>query len=81
MALVETLTVGVGAADAKSALKLWLKDSEIASAAATSTVDILAKLPFSARRPAQREFDRITDEVGRSLERFLDAECPYLPEN
>ena len=82
MALLETLTIGVGAAVAKSALKLWLKDSEIAAAAATSTVDILARmLPFEVRRPAQREFDRIADEVGSKLERFLEAECPHLPEN
>jgi hypothetical protein len=82
MALLETLTIGVGAAVAKSALKLWLKDSEIAAAAATSTVDILAsKLPFAVRRPAQREFERIAEEVGRALERFLEAECPDLPEN
>ena len=66
---------------AKSALKLWLKDSEIAAAAATSTIDILAKLPFGVRRPAQREFERIADEVGRGLERFLEAECPNLPDN
>jgi NACHT domain len=82
MALLETLTIGVGAAVANSALKLWLKDSEIAAAAATSTVDILAKmLPFEVRRPAQREFDRIADEVGSNLERFLEAECPDLPDN
>jgi hypothetical protein len=82
MALLETLTIGVGAAVAKSALKLWLQDSEIAAAAATTTVDILTKmLPFEVRRPAQREFDRIADEVGAKLARFLEAECPDLPEN
>jgi hypothetical protein len=81
MAVLETLTIRVGAAVAKAALKLWLKDSEIAAAAAVSTVDILAKLPFGVRRPAQREFERIADEVGRNLERFLEAECPNLPDN
>ena len=82
MALIETFTIGVGAAVAKAARKLWLKDSDIAAAAATSTVDIVAKmLPFSVRGPAQREFDRIAEEVGRNLERFLEAECPNLPEN
>jgi hypothetical protein len=82
MALIETLTIGVGVAVAKSALKLWLKDSEIAASVGTATIDIVAKmLPFPLRGPAQREFDRIAEEVGRKLERFLESECPDLPEN
>jgi hypothetical protein len=82
MTFIETLTVGVGAAVAKTALTLWLKDSEIAAAAATSTVDALAKmLPFPVRGPTQREFQRIAEEVGRRLERFLETECPGVPEN
>ena len=46
MALIETLTIGVGAAVAKTALKRWLEDSDVALSVGTEIVDILkAKIP------------------------------------
>ena len=69
MPLLETLALQVGPTIAKSILKLWLKDSGVASDVTSSLVDIL-KLKTTdaiAQRRAQRQFEEIGENVAESL--------------
>ena len=56
MALLEALTLGIGASVAKATIKLWLGDSTLVSVSANSVVDVLKKYieDFSARRTTER---------------------------
>ena len=83
MALLETLTVGVGAAVAKTALKRWLEDAEFAKDASASVVDILAKkVPDTiAQRRTARSLERVAEDVAEALAPFFETEAGGLPEN
>jgi Leucine-rich repeat (LRR) protein len=80
MALMETLTVNLGAAVAKSVIKAWLKDDELAQAASASLVDTLSKhIPdFLARRRTAHQFDRIADTIAETLAPLIEAEFPLI---
>ena len=83
MALIETLTIGVGAAVAKTALKRWLDDSDFALSVGTEIVDILkAKIPdFLTINKTERDFKRIAEEIAAQLVPFIENEAGNLPEN
>lgn len=81
MALLETLTIYVGAAVAKAAAKVWLKDAPFAEAAAGGLVDVLKKKfdNFGARHTAKLMFEQVEREVGLRLQAFVDAEFKTTP--
>jgi hypothetical protein len=83
MALLETLTVEVGGAVAKLILKVWLKDSSIAQDVSLPVADILLKkVPgVLERRRAQRQLDRMGEEIAEKLMPYFEMEFRGLPEN
>jgi hypothetical protein len=81
MPLIETLTIGLGAALLKTTAKVWLGDfSESAAGAAIDTFKKKIE-DFETRRATERLFDGLQDEVGRRLKPVVDAEFRNLPEN
>ena len=69
MALLETLMIEVGTSIAKSILKVWLKDSNIASDASSSITDALKSWTKDriAQRRAEQQLLTIGEKVGESL--------------
>lgn len=69
MLLIETLALEVGASIAKSVLRVWLKDADIAVGASESIIDVLkARISDEAtQQHAQRIFDEIGQKAGKSL--------------
>lgn len=78
-----SVTLAVGIAVAKLALKAWLRDQELARDASLSLIQIIeARVPDALlRRKAQRSFDRLADTVAERLEPFVDAELRGLEAN
>ncbi len=83
MPLIEILTISVGTAVAKTALKFWLRDSELAQDISLGLVDILhKKIPgLISRRRTERQLERIAEEVAESLAPFFERESSGLPKN
>lgn len=81
MALIETLTIHVGAAVAKAAAKAWLKDEPFAEAGAVGLVDVLKKKldDFEGRHSARLIFENVQRDVGRQLKGLLQAEFARTP--
>ena len=89
MALLETLTIGVGAAVAKTVLKRWLEDSDFAEAVGVEIVDILIKA--GADKRMQDKFDKapldyckmFSEETkyGAFPSLFECFECAQIPGN
>ncbi len=69
MPLFEAVTIEVGAAIAKSILKLWVKDSKLGDDITSSLIDLLKSRTSDAlaQRRGQRQFDTIGERVGESL--------------
>ena len=82
MPLIEVLVTGIGTAVARAVLKMWLKDTAIGEAAATSIVDILkSKLDDVIKRgAAQREFEKIRDRSAISFQQLLVKDDSQLDE-
>lgn len=83
MPLVETLTTAVGGSIAKSLLKVWLGDADLAQATGASLSDLAegkAKGLLEKRR-LERTFERMAEEIARKLAFFLEAEFPHVPAN
>ncbi len=82
MALLETLTLTLGAALAKAVAKLWLKEQALAEAAAGGLIDTLKKGidDFETRRAAQRLFEDMQLTVAKRLEALITREFRQLPE-
>src|SRR5437016_2109822 len=80
--LIETVTIEVGAAIAKSILQLWVKDIPIASNTSASFIDILKSRTSDtiAQRRAQRQFEAIGERVGESLFPLFESEGGHLRE-
>ena len=76
MAIVETLTVGLGSALAKALVKLWVGDNELLLDATSDLSELLAKagLDFRARNRISRELGEIAERVADRLEPFFEAE-------
>ncbi|HEU5229140.1 MAG TPA: NACHT domain-containing protein, partial [Ktedonobacteraceae bacterium] len=69
MALVEALSIEVGASIAKAILKRWLNNDDLISDAAASVIDILKAQTSDkiAQQRANRQFESIGEKVGESL--------------
>src|SRR6266702_2082024 len=82
MPLIETLTIEVGSAVAKSIFKAWLKEYDLASDASASIVDVLKSWTTDniTRRRAQRQLEEIGDKVGESLLPIFEKEGASLDE-
>jgi hypothetical protein len=69
MPLLEAVTIEVGAAIAKSILKLWVKDSTLGENISSSLIDLFKSRTSDtlAQRRGQRQFETIGEKVGESL--------------
>ena len=77
MAVLETLVTGVGAAVANTLIKMWLKDEEVAAAAAGEVSKILIKkIPdFLKRDETESAFRRIRNISADSIHKMLQKEA------
>jgi len=82
MPLAEAVTIEVGAAVAKSILKLWLKDSDLGNDISSSLIDLFkAKTSDKlAQRRGERQFEVIGERVGESLLPLFESERAHLDE-
>jgi hypothetical protein len=82
MALLETLMIEVGTSIAKSILKAWLKDSDIALNASSSIIDALKSWTTDriAQRKAEQQLLAIGEKVGESLLPIFETEGAHLDE-
>jgi len=80
--LAEAVTLEVGAAIAKSILKLWLKNSDLGNDISSSLIDLFkAKtLDKLAQRRGERQFEEIGERVGESLLPLFENEGTNLDE-
>jgi len=69
VAILETLVVTVGPAIAKTLVKSWLEDSDLASSVGLSLVDLLSKKTNDriAQQRGRRQFEEIGEKVAESL--------------
>ncbi|MBW8009969.1 MAG: hypothetical protein FVQ83_01835 [Chloroflexi bacterium] len=83
MPLIETLTLTLGPSIAKSILKLWLKDSNIALDITSGFVEVIAKITsdVAARQKAKRQFEEIGEKVALSLQPLLENEYQEINES
>src|SRR5712692_7143337 len=82
MPLVEAVTIEVGAAIAKSILKLWVKDSTLGDDISSSLIDLFKSRTSDAlaQRRGQRQFETIGEKVGESLLPLFESESARLDE-
>jgi hypothetical protein len=82
MALIEVLTLQLGSAVAKSILKLWLKDANLAQDIGSELLDIVKSKTSDqiAQRRAQRQFEQIGEKVAESLLPIFESEASALDE-
>ena len=83
MSLIESLTLIVGPALAKSVLRLWLRDHHISSDLGSSLID-LVKLKCSdaiAQHRGERQFEVIGEKIAESLLPVFEIEGAKLNEN
>jgi hypothetical protein len=78
MTLLKTLVLTIGGSIAKSLLTIWLKESPVAAAAATSIVDLVKSKTDNilAARKAEREFASLGDRIASSLEPVFQSYEP-----
>jgi energy-coupling factor transporter ATP-binding protein EcfA2 len=83
MALLETLTLGLGPALAKAVLKLWLPEKSLSLAVGDGVVEILKKRgeQFATVDATDRLFRNLASEVAERLYRTIEIEFPRLPES
>ncbi len=83
MPLVEAVTIEVGAAIAKSILKLWVKDSSLGEDIASGLIDLFKARTSDAlaQRRGQRQFEAIGERVGESLLPLFEIEGARLDES
>ncbi len=82
MTLIEAVTLEVGAAIAKSILKLWIKDSTIGNDISSSLIDLLKSrtADLVSQHKGQRQFDAIGEKVAESLLPLFEVEGSRLNE-
>lgn len=82
MALLEAVTIEVGAAIAKSILKIWVKDSSLGEDITSSLIDLFkAKTSDAlAQRKGNRQFETIGEKVGENLLPLFQLEGAKLDE-
>lgn len=83
MPLLETLTLGLGAALSKAIAKIWLKDLPIVQAATDGLTDVLKKHgeDFATRNATERLFRDLASEVATRLNAVIEAEFHGLAEH
>jgi hypothetical protein len=83
MALLETLTLGLGPALAKAVLKLWLPEKSLSLAVGDGVVEILKKRgeQFATVDATDRLFRNLASEIAERLYRTIEVEFPILPES
>src|SRR5690349_3951639 len=82
MSFIELLALQLGPAIAKAILKVWFKDSSIATDISSSFVDII-KLKTNdviAQQKAKRQFEEIGEKVAGELWPMLEADGLNLDE-
>ena len=82
MPLVEAVTIELGAAIAKSILKLWVKDSSLGEDIAFSLIDLFKARTSDAlaQQRGRRQFEAIGEKVGESLLPLFEIEGARLDE-
>jgi hypothetical protein len=82
MALLETLMFEVGTSIAKSILKVWLKDSDMAFDASASIMDALKSWTTDriAQHRAEQQLLAIGEKVGESLLPIFETDGAHLDE-
>src|SRR5437899_2150300 len=82
MPLLEAVALEVGAAIAKSILKLWTRDSNLGQDVSSSLLDLLKTKTSDmfAQRKGERQFAEIGDEIGQSLLPLFNVEGVHLDE-
>ncbi|MBZ5729443.1 MAG: hypothetical protein LAP87_31265 [Acidobacteriia bacterium] len=80
MPLLETLILTVAPSIAKTVLKLWAADDNLASEGGASTIDILAKVipEIRARKEADRQLAAIGEKAAESLMFIFETEGKNL---
>src|SRR5881227_1517354 len=83
MPLLEAVTIEVGAAIAKSILKLWLKDSTLGEDVSSSLIDLLKTKTSDlfAQRKGERQFADVGDKIGQSLLPLFEIEGARLDDS
>src|SRR5712692_5646123 len=83
MPLVETAAIEIGAAIAKSILKLWVKDSSLGEDIASSLIDLFKSRTSDAlaQRSGKRQFEAIGDKVSAHLLPLFEIEGARLDES
>jgi Leucine-rich repeat (LRR) protein len=83
MSLIAALSIEVGGSIAKSLLKNWLKDSDIASDASATIMDILKSKTADrlTQKKAERQFEMIGEKVGENLLPLFESEGAGLVES
>jgi Leucine-rich repeat (LRR) protein len=83
MSGIESISITLSTIIVKSAIKIWLRDSQVASDASADAVDALSIRASSLldQRKLRRTFDEMTDVVTRRLTTFVKAEFQGMPEN
>lgn len=83
MGILEFLIGTVGSSVAGAALKMWLKDNELAAAAVSKIGETLVKkIPDSIKRNrVEREFEAIGDESAKSVFTLLKKEATDLSDD
>ncbi len=82
MPLTEAVTIELGAAIAKSILKLWMKDSALDIDISSSLIDLFKAKTTDvlAQRRGRLQFEIIGEKVGESLLPLFEAEGVHLDE-
>lgn len=82
MPLAEVLTIEVGASIAKWILKRWLKDSPLGDDISSNLIDVLMARTSDilAAREGNRQFEKIGEQVGKTLIPLFEREGAQLDE-
>lgn len=83
MSGLETVTIYIGAAVVKGAIKLWLGNRQIAADASASAIDEIAARLTSVtdQRRAKRLYQQMEEVVASRIEPLVEVEFRNLPEN
>lgn len=83
MPVLETLTIGLGSTIVNTVIRLWLRDNEVAKDTALEMSGMLTGgiSGLLDRRRVERQFDAATEEIGRRLNQFVEAEFRGLESN
>lgn len=81
MAILETVLLTLGPALAKAILKVWLKDSTVASEVSESVVDLLKSKTQDviAQQRAKRQFESIGEKVAENIFQTFKNEGTDIP--